>query len=188
MTLRLYNSLSIEKWWEKAKRVKNFVFSGARDILIKINFFEIQSYSMKKIIFSILFQILWVTAFCAYSTPSILAAPVPDFVWPPAPANMDSDNILGISTDRLRNWNITMTDIPIMIASAIEYILALVGSICVVALIYHAVCMQFASGITGDSTWVDKAKKWMKWAILGFALSMSAWFLMTKLVALLSTL
>ena len=93
-----------------------------------------------------------------------------------------------LTKDDLRNGNITMTDVPVMIASMIEYILALVGSICVVALIYHAVCMQFASGITGDSTWVDKAKKWMKWAILGFALSMSAWFLMTKLVALLSTL
>ncbi len=73
-----------------------------------------------------------------------------------------------------------------MIVSAIEFLLAIAGSICVVALIYHAVRMQLASGITGDSSWVDKAKKWMYGAMLGFVLSMSGWFLMTKFVALLS--
>jgi hypothetical protein len=62
------------------------------------------------------------------------------------------DNILGKSDTDLRNGNITLEDIPLMIASAIEYIMALAGSIAVVALIYHAVRMQFASGITGDSS------------------------------------
>jgi hypothetical protein len=98
------------------------------------------------------------------------------------------DNILGKSTTDLRTGNITLADIPFMIASAIEFVLGIVWSVCVVALIYHAVRMQFASGITGDSSWVDKAKKWMKWAILGFILAMSGWFIMTKLVAVLSTL
>jgi hypothetical protein len=45
-----------------------------------------------------------------------------------------------------------MKDIPVMIASAVEYLMALAGSIAVVALIYHAVRMQLASGITGDSS------------------------------------
>jgi hypothetical protein len=48
--------------------------------------------------------------------------------------------------------------------------------------------MQLASGITGDSSWVDKAKRGMKGALLGFILAMSAWFLMSRLVALLSSL
>lgn len=52
----------------------------------------------------------------------------------------------------LRTGNVTMEDIPMMIASAIEYLLVIAGAVCVVALIYHAVRMQFASGITGDST------------------------------------
>ncbi len=98
-----------------------------------------------------------------------------------------SDNILGISTERLRNGDITIADIPLMIVSIIQFLLGLAGSISVVALIYHAVKMQLASGITGDSSWVDKSKKWMKWALLGFVVSMSAWFLMTKFIELLSS-
>jgi hypothetical protein len=93
-----------------------------------------------------------------------------------------------MSQSDLRSGNITMNDIPMIIASIIEYLLAVVGSICVVALIYHAVKMQLASGITWDSSGVDAAKKWMRWAILWFILAMSAWYLMTKLVALLSQL
>jgi hypothetical protein len=60
--------------------------------------------------------------------------------------------MLGIDNDRLRSGDITMNDIPVMIASIIETLLALAGAICVVALIYHAVRMQLASGITGDSS------------------------------------
>ncbi len=115
--------------------------------------------------------------------------------WTNTPANTPSntttdtsstDNILGISQDRLRTGNITYTDIPLMIVNAIEFLLAIAGSISVVALIYHAVRMQLASGITGDASGVDKAKKWMYGAMFGFVLSMSGWFLMTKFVALLS--
>ncbi len=69
-----------------------------------------------------------------------------------APDTSSTDNILGISTNRLRTGDIGMKDIPVMIASAVEYLMALAGSIAVVALIYHAVRMQLASGITGDST------------------------------------
>lgn len=99
----------------------------------------------------------------------------------------DNTNILGIDSERLRNGDIGLRDIPIMIVNIIEWLLMLVGAICVVALIYHAVRMQFYSGITGDTTWVDKAKKWMKGAVLGFILAMSAWFLMTKLVSILAS-
>jgi hypothetical protein len=91
-----------------------------------------------------------------------------------------------ITKDRLRNGDITMKDIPIMIASVIEMLLLLAGTISVVALIYHAIRMQLASGITGDASWVDKAKSGMKWALLGFVLSMSAWFLMSKFVAIIA--
>jgi hypothetical protein len=95
--------------------------------------------------------------------------------------------MLGIDNDRLRSGDITMNDIPVMIASIIETLLALAGAICVVALIYHAVRMQLASGITGDSSWVDNAKKGMKGALIGFVLAMSAWFLMARLVSVIAT-
>ncbi len=91
------------------------------------------------------------------------------------------------SSDDLRNGNITMEDIPKIIAGFIEILLGIAGTVSIVALIYHALQMQLASGITGDSTGVDKAKAGMKWALLGFALSLSAWFLITKFVELLSS-
>lgn len=87
----------------------------------------------------------------------------------------------------IRNGNFTMDDIPKIITWVIETLLAIAGTISIVALIYHAVKMQLASGITGDSSWVDKAKAGMKWALLGFALALSAWFLITKFVELLAT-
>ena len=91
------------------------------------------------------------------------------------------------SQDDLRTGNFTMDDIPNIIASVIEILLGIAGTISIVALIYHAVRMQLSSGITGDSSGVDKAKAGIKWALLGFALSLSAWFLITKFVELLSS-
>jgi hypothetical protein len=40
----------------------------------------------------------------------------------------------------------------------IEFLLGIAGTLSVVALIYHALQMQIHSGITGDSSGVDKAK------------------------------
>lgn len=54
----------------------------------------------------------------------------------------------GITKDDLRTGNLSMDSIPMLIASSIEYLLAIAGTISVVALIYHAVRMQLASGIT----------------------------------------
>lgn len=65
---------------------------------------------------------------------------------------MQNNNILGIEFDRLRNGDITMADIPLAIVSVIQFLLAIAGSVAVAALIYHAVKMQLASGITGDSS------------------------------------
>ncbi len=143
------------------KDVKNFVFFSQSDILLLYFDFMIRiPYTLIAYLSSLFFSINTYAA---------------------------EDNILWISQDRLRNGDITYADIPLMIVSAIEFLLAVAGSISVVALIYHAVRMQLASGITGDSSGVDKAKKWMYGAMLGFVLSMSGWFLMTKFVALLSS-
>ncbi len=45
-----------------------------------------------------------------------------------------------------------MDSIPQLITGIIEILLGIAGTISIVALIYHAVQMQLASGITGDST------------------------------------
>ena len=89
-----------------------------------------------------------------------------------------------LTQDDIRTGNIGYDDIPMIIVSAIEVLLVLVGTICVVAIIYHAVRMQFFSGVMWDSSWVDKAKKWIYSAMIGFVLSMSSWFIMTKIVAI----
>ncbi|MBP6981374.1 hypothetical protein KBB25_01175 [Candidatus Gracilibacteria bacterium] len=89
-------------------------------------------------------------------------------------------------SQKARSGNFSYTDIPSIIATVISNLLALTGGICVVALIYHALRMQLASGITGDSSHVDHAKDGIKGSIIGFVLSMSAWFIMTKFVEILS--
>lgn len=45
-----------------------------------------------------------------------------------------------------------MNTIPNVIVSVITFLLAIAGSVSVAALIYHAVKMQLASGLTGDSS------------------------------------
>ena len=87
---------------------------------------------------------------------------------------------------QLRNGDFTINDLPLIIVWAINMLLAVAGTVSVVALIYHAVKMQLASGITGDSSWVDKAKAGMKWALLGFVLALSAWFLVSNFIQILS--
>lgn len=96
------------------------------------------------------------------------------------------NTLYGISYDQARSWSFSYTDIPNMIVNIIKNLLALTGGICVVALIYHALRMQLASGVTGDSSQIDHAKDGIRGSIIGFILSMSAWFLMTKFVEILS--
>jgi hypothetical protein len=78
-----------------------------------------------------------------------------------------------------------MNTIPLIIVSVIETLLAVAGTVAIFSLIYHAVQMQINSGITGDSSGVDKAKKGMIGALIGFVIAISAWFLVTQAVALL---
>lgn len=61
-------------------------------------------------------------------------------------------NILGIDVTKLREGNVDMNTIPVALAGIIEWLLAIAGTVSVVALIYHAVQMQLNSGITGDSS------------------------------------
>jgi hypothetical protein len=52
-----------------------------------------------------------------------------------------------------------MNTIPTVIISMITIFLGIAGTVAIFSLIYHAVQMQINSGITGDSSGVDKAKK-----------------------------
>jgi Type IV secretion system pilin len=80
-----------------------------------------------------------------------------------------------------------MDSIPAVIISVINVLLGVAGTVAVVALIYYAVQMQLASGITGDSSKVDNAKKGMTGALIGFVVAILAWFIVIRFVEILSS-
>ena len=96
------------------------------------------------------------------------------------------ENILWLTQDQLRSGNVDMNTIPQVILSVIQTLLGIAGTVAIFSLIYHAVQMQLNSGITGDSSGVDKAKKGMTGALVGFVIAIAAWFLVTRAVDLLS--
>jgi Type IV secretion system pilin len=115
---------------------------------------------------------------------SAFSGPCP--AWQTAWNNGCITNILWLDTEDLRSGNVNMNTIPAVIVSMITILLGIAGTVAIFSLIYHAVQMQINSGITGDSSGVDKAKKWMQWALIWFIIAISAWFLVTRAVDLLS--
>lgn len=95
--------------------------------------------------------------------------------------------ILGVAEDRLRAGDVDMETIPQALAYVINFIIALAGTISIVMLIYFALRMQLASGISGDTSGIDKAKKGMIAAMIGFIISISAWFIMARVIDLLTS-
>ena len=168
---------------------------------------------MKYLFFVILSLVFVVPTFAAVITVSSISA-IPawySFIWPTGlyengsstqyrvntpslsssnanvSTSIDSgENILWLTTSDLRSGNVDMNTIPDVIVSVIQTLLAIAGTVAIFSLIYHAVQMQINSGITGDSSGVDKAKKWMQWALIGFVIAIAAWFLVTRAVDLLS--
>lgn len=99
--------------------------------------------------------------------------------------NIFADNILWVNDADLRSGNVNQDTIPYVVISLIEILLAVAGTIAIFSLIYHAVKMQLNSGITGDASGVDKAKKGMIASLVGFIIAILAWFLVTRAVDLL---
>lgn len=79
-----------------------------------------------------------------------------------------------------------MQSIPIFIAGIINVVIAVAGTISIFMLIYFAVKMQLASGITGDASGADSAKKGMIASLVGFLIAVSAWFIMARVIDFLS--
>lgn len=101
--------------------------------------------------------------------------------------DISTDNVLGVPNNNLRTGRVDMNTIPLVLINVMNVMLGIAGTVSVVALIYYAVQMQINSGITGDSSGVDKAKTWMKWAIFGFILAILAWFIIVRLIEVLSS-
>ena len=105
-----------------------------------------------------------------------------------APVLGTTDNILGVENEDLRAGNVSMDTIPQVIVYVIEFLIGIAGTVAIVALIYNAVQMQLHSGIMGDTSGVDKAKKWMIGSLIGFLVAILAWFLVTRFVEVLSNI
>lgn len=91
-------------------------------------------------------------------------------------------SILGISDKDLRSGNVNMDSIPEVLRVVIEFIIGISGTISVFMLIFFAVKMQLNSGITGDASGVENARKGMIAALIGFLISVSAWFVMARVI------
>ena len=120
----------------------------------------------------------------------------PNFVGPPSQAqNVDfntntispTSSILGISDKDLRDGNVDMNSIPVVLASVIQFIIGIAGTVAIFMLIFFAVKMQISSMQLGDTSGVEKSKKGMISAGIGFLLAISAWFIMARVIDILST-
>lgn len=81
-----------------------------------------------------------------------------------------------------------METIPKVLLSLINVLLGVAGTVAIVAIIYYALQMQINSGITGDSSGVDKAKKGIRGAIIGFIIAIMAWFIVVRFIEILTNL
>lgn len=98
------------------------------------------------------------------------------------------DNILGVEDTDLMTGNVDQNTLPYVVVNLIEVLLEVAGTIAIFSLIYHAVKMQLSSGITGDASGVDKAKKGMIASLIGFVIAILWWFIVTRAVDLLSSI
>lgn len=103
-----------------------------------------------------------------------------------ATINNTQESILGINDGDLRAGNVNIDSIPSVIATVTEAIIAVAGTISIFMLIFYSVQMQLNSGITGDSTGVEKSKKGMIASGVGFVISISAWFVVARIIDLLN--
>ena len=103
-----------------------------------------------------------------------------------ATINNTQESILGINDGDLRAGNVNIDSIPGVIATLTEAIIAVAGTISIFMLIFYSVQMQLNSGITGDSTGVEKSKKGMIASGIGFVISISAWFVVARIIDLLN--
>lgn len=84
-----------------------------------------------------------------------------------------ADTYLGISKENLRSGNITTDDIPRVIVSLINIVLALAGTISLIMIIYGA--FQMVMGSYEQN--VKQGKQTITYALVGLVISASSWFI-----------
>lgn len=93
-----------------------------------------------------------------------------------------ADNIIWIEDSKLKKWNITLSDIPKAIQSATTFILWLAATIAVVMIIVWALKYSLGS-VSWSSPNKQNAVNTITFWILGFVLSISAWFIINLVIA-----
>lgn len=101
----------------------------------------------------------------------------------------DSGSIVWDSSfnTKLRSGDVSFKDVPVMIVYATEFFLAIAGTVSIVAIIYGAIKMQIHSDAFGGHN-NEEWKKTVIAGITGFAISISAWFLIKKFVEVVAGL
>ena len=99
----------------------------------------------------------------------------------------DTTTILWLSSgdSKLRSGDFSFSDIPVVIVGVTDFFLYFASAIAVVVIIYWAVKMQLHSGAFGSNNH-EEWKKTITAGIIGFAISISAWFIVKKFVEIIS--
>jgi len=89
-----------------------------------------------------------------------------------------AENILWISNTKLREWDVTLDDIPTAIKSAIDFFMWIAGTIAVIFVIIWAYKILFGSLQQDKTKWRDT----IIMALWGFALAALAWMIIQVLI------
>lgn len=145
---------------------------------------------MKKIIILILSSFLFFANFSIINNVYSQSNPPKSANWETrttSSMNATSDeNILWIDNTALREWNVNIDSIPLMIATIANKLIFFSGTVAIFMMIFFAFRMQINSGITGDSSGVDRSRKWMIASAIGFVIAVSAWFVMARVIDVLT--
>lgn len=97
-----------------------------------------------------------------------------------ATADENAGILGGVSSQKLREGDISFSDIPAMIHFATNFVLGFAATAAVVAIIWGAVQMAYGAGAFGKDG-KQKGKDAIQMGIVGFLVSVCAW-LMVRLV------
>ena len=94
-------------------------------------------------------------------------------------ASSTSNNIFGISNEKLRKWEITLNDIPNAIRAMIDFFMWIAATIAVIFIIIWAYKILFWSLQQEKTKWRDTIIA----ALWGFALAALAWVIIRLIIS-----
>ncbi|MDD2565341.1 MAG: hypothetical protein PHZ26_00715 [Candidatus Gracilibacteria bacterium] len=92
-----------------------------------------------------------------------------------------ADNITGIADDKLKNGDVSFSDIPKSIQYATGFILKFAATIAVIAIIIGGLKYSLGS-VEGSSPNKQKANDTIKYGIMGFVIAVSSWYIINLIV------